>query len=301
MQLSHVLPAFVFRWLRESSGNGFIRSNRSPNRRIQDGEKRHWLCFDCEQLFGGWEKSFAERIFQLYLKSSGSRLGYAHWLSRFGVSVSWRTLQYFKDHDAHAGWDPQAVERINLAEQAWRDYLLARRKRPGEFEIHLLPLDRIESATVPLVPQINRYLMRACHLDFLRGSDSILTYAKMGRFIFLGLVYEPQRDRWKGTRVDLVSGELRPRRYEVPASLHEYLTQKAHQAHAALASVSPKQRQKINEAFRANIDRLADSDAFAAMNADVEMFGNDAFDAPEDSSNEPTGTEQTEHPAARPA
>jgi hypothetical protein len=49
-----------------------------------------------------------------------------------------------------------------------------------------------------------------------------------------------------------------------------------------LASVSPRQRQKIDAAFRANIDRLAESDAFVAMNADVEMFGDDAFGVPEE-------------------
>jgi hypothetical protein len=282
LQLSHVLPAFVFRWLRESSGNGFIRRNRTPNRRIQDGEKRYWLCVDCEQLFGGWEKSFAERLFQPYLKSSGEPIGYAHWLMRFCVSVSWRVLQYFKEHGVLKALEPHALAHVERAEEAWRDYLLGRRKRPGEFEMHLLPLDRIESATMPLVPQINRYLMRACHMDFLQGKDAIFTYAKMGRFIVIGMIHEPNKARWKGTKVDPVSGMIRPREYELPASLLEYLKEKAQHTHAALASVSPKQRQKIDEAFRANIDQLAKSDAFVAMNADVEMFGDDAFGVPEE-------------------
>jgi hypothetical protein len=38
LQLSHVLPAFEIRWLRESSGSGHIRTAMSPNLRVQDGK-----------------------------------------------------------------------------------------------------------------------------------------------------------------------------------------------------------------------------------------------------------------------
>src|SRR3546814_6050943 len=36
---SHVLPAFVFRWLRGRSGTGHMRNTDNPNRRVQDGLK----------------------------------------------------------------------------------------------------------------------------------------------------------------------------------------------------------------------------------------------------------------------
>lgn len=281
MQLSHVLPAFAFRWLRESSGNGFLRNSKTPNRRIQDGEKRYWLCSGCEQLFSGWEKTFADRLFYPYLKSSGNPIGYAHWLSRFCVSVSWRVLRYHIEHGALEGWEPEAVERAYRAEAVWRAYLLGERKRPAEFEQHLLPLDRIENATAQLVPNINRYLMRALHTDLLRGRESIFTYAKLGRFIIIGIIHEPKKDAWKGARVDPVSGTIRPRKYVLPAALIEYLNEKAQAIHSALASVSERQKQKIESTFRANIDKFAGSDAFDAMNADVELFGDKAFGVPE--------------------
>ena len=43
LQLSHILPAFAIRWLRESSGTGHVRGTAAPNLRVQDGEKRHLL------------------------------------------------------------------------------------------------------------------------------------------------------------------------------------------------------------------------------------------------------------------
>jgi hypothetical protein len=48
---SHVLPAFVYRWLRTRSGTGHIRNTENPNRRVQDGLKFPWLCGDCESQF----------------------------------------------------------------------------------------------------------------------------------------------------------------------------------------------------------------------------------------------------------
>ena len=41
--------------------------------------------------------------------------------------------------------------------------------------------------------------------------------------------------------------------------------------------MSDAQNEKVDKAFRQNTDRYVKSDAFAAMNADVNMFGSDAF------------------------
>ena len=60
---SHIIPKFVFDWQKESSGTGFLRSSRVPNRRVQDGAKEYMLCSDCETLFNQWETSFATNIF----------------------------------------------------------------------------------------------------------------------------------------------------------------------------------------------------------------------------------------------
>lgn len=66
LQLSHILPAFVFRWMRETSGNGHLRFGEAPNLRVQDGLKRHWLCASCESLFARSETAFADQLFHPY-------------------------------------------------------------------------------------------------------------------------------------------------------------------------------------------------------------------------------------------
>ena len=63
----------------------------------------------------------------------------------------------------------------------------------------------------------------------------------------------------------------------MPSAFAEYLNEKARKIREALAKMSDRQSDKVDAAFRANIDRFAGSDAFIAMQADVEMFGDEAF------------------------
>lgn len=114
-------------------------------------------------------------------------------------------------------------------------------------------------------------------MDICRGSKSIFTYSKLGRFIILGFIHEPSPNQWRGARVHATEGIIEPRKYVIPRALGDYLNEKARQMSEALNTVSDRQQSKIEEAFRANVDRFIGSDAFAAMQADIELFGSDAF------------------------
>jgi hypothetical protein len=54
LQESHILPSFVYRWMKETSATGYLRFGQQPNLRVQDGVKRHLLCANCEQRFNQW-------------------------------------------------------------------------------------------------------------------------------------------------------------------------------------------------------------------------------------------------------
>lgn len=277
LRLSHVVPAFVYRWLRDSSGNGYIRSSQSPNRRVQGGPQEHWLCADCESRFGRVETTFANQLFHPYLVASGQRFRYGEWLLQFCTSVSWRVLQYHLSRDNNGGLDPVAVVQIRQAEAAWRAFLLGEAPHPGRFRQHLIPLDGIESAAFNLPPNINRYLMRAIHIDMCHGDETLFVYSKLGRFLVLGFVNEPNPNQWSGSRVNANQGTVEPRRYTFPTAFRDYLIGKTNSTSSSLASVSDRQGRRIDEAFRKNIDRFAGSDSFRAMDADVQMFGQAAF------------------------
>jgi len=49
LQNSHIIPAFVFKWMK-SGGTGYIRHTGNINKRVRDDTTRKMLCADCEAL-----------------------------------------------------------------------------------------------------------------------------------------------------------------------------------------------------------------------------------------------------------
>jgi hypothetical protein len=204
-------------------------------------------------------------------------MSYGPWLLHFCVSVSWRTLRYYAQEQSTNDFAPHLNRAIDLAESTWRNYLLGNLPHPGGFRQHLIPMDRIQSASGRLSPNINRYLMRAIQIDVCHGGDTLFTFTKLGRFVVLGFVSEPNTCNWTGSRVNANQGTVGPRHYTMPAAFMNYLNEKADSMAGVTRSISDRQHGKINDAFTSNIDRIVDSDFFAAMSADVEMFGPLAF------------------------
>lgn len=277
LQLSHILPAFVFRWMRESSGNGHIRYGFEPNKRVQDGLKLYWLCETCEGVLNQSETAFATKLFHPYIEKSGNQFYYSTWLIHFCVSVSWRVLKYYHEELHLEGWSEKEISHVNKAEQTWREFLLGKKPHPERFQQHIIPFDQIESTSGGFVPNINRYLMRAIDMDVCKWGESLYTYAKIGRFVILGFVNEPNFNHWKGTKVNANKGIIGPKKYVLPKAFGNYLNEQAQKTSELLGSVSDKQQEKIDYAFRKNVDRYIGSDAYQAMRADLSMFGDEAF------------------------
>ncbi|MDO9360663.1 MAG: hypothetical protein Q7T70_16935 [Polaromonas sp.] len=275
--LSHVLPAFIFRWLRDTSGTGHLRSTTEPNQRVQDGIKKYWLCADCEAIFGRSETAFANKLFHPYLKHSGGKFPYQAWLLRFCTSVSWRLLKHAQEDHGLQDWTQEKKCKAIVAEKVWREYLLGLRPNPGEHRQHLIPLDQLASVGRNAAPNINRYLMRAVHMDICQSETTLFTFGKLGRFIIIGHIAEANPERWKGSRIQANQGVVEPREFVLPSALWTYLNEKARGMSSSMDTMSPRQQKIVEETFRRNLDRLADSDAFKAMNADVNFFGDGAF------------------------
>ena len=277
LKASHVIPAFVFRWLRETSGTGHLRFNQQPNRREQDGPTRAWLCEACEGDLGRFESEFARRIFHPYVGNENTRFLYGPWLLKFAASVSWRVLKYFEQEDGLKDFDPTAKAAIQSANLTWRRFLRGEEPHPGRHEQHIVPFDALEATSIKSPPpNINRYLMRAVASDLLRMGEEIIVFTKLGRFAIFGFVSGNPK-RWKGTKINANQGWIEPRKYVLPGPIGNYLMGKAREIDALWQTISPKQRQKIDQSFRQNIDAFVGSDAFNALNQDFAMFGEAAF------------------------
>jgi len=271
---SHIIPSFIFKWLKETSGTGFIRFGQIPNLRTQDGYKLHWFCDDCESLKNTWETEFANNIFYPMTKGGSLYYSYGPWLLKFAVSVSWRVLNYFVEELDLSHYPIILREKANNALSHWRDFLLEKTPHPSVFEQHMLPFDQVESFNYPGMPtNINRYILRTVDIDAVHSGDkSAFVYSKMGRIVLIGFIEMPNPRQWKGTKLHVKKGVLGSKYYTLPAGFGDYFINKAKRLAKLEKSMSAKQQRKIEESYSKDLDRAARSETIKAMDQDVKLF-----------------------------
>jgi hypothetical protein len=181
--------------------------------------------------------------------------------------------KHYTDH-----FPEKLQKRVQQAQEVWREFLLNQRPHPSQYEQHFLPLDAIDSYTIRnMPPNINRYILRTVDVDAVHGEETAFTYSKLGQFIILGFVELPRTRQWIGTKVHVKRGTIQPGEYTMPVQFMKYMMDKAKTAVVAQSKISQRQREKIDAAFRKDIDRLANSGTFHALSHDVRLFGQEAF------------------------
>ena len=115
----------------------------------------------------------------------------------------------------------------------------------------------------------------AVTLDIVGSDRSLMTFAKMGRFMIFGIIQKGP-NRWEGTKLHVRDGPLKPDKFVIPVGLIDLFRQKASIVSSAMAEVSDKQLAKIDKRVRENLDAFSVSDQFAAIMADADMFGVDS-------------------------
>jgi hypothetical protein len=216
LQQSHVLPSFAFKWMKQA---GHIRKSGLPNRRSQDGEKREWLCWDCEQLFSLFETPFATKIFHPYDVDPSIKVRFGEWMAKFCASVAWRSLSALREDGKLQHLTEQQAILADRALETWSRFLLGSYKHTGAFELHVMTFGEIEDASFPMTtPNINRYLTRAIDMDLVANSSVCFSYSKLGPFAIFGFV-QSQPEQWRGTRIPNGAGWFQPHNITVPRHL----------------------------------------------------------------------------------
>lgn len=273
---SHILPAFVYRWLRGRSGTGHMRNTGNPNMRVQDGIKLKWLCDECEGKFSRYETAFVNKVFNPW-NEGNLHVKYEEWLLKFCVSISWRIIEFCYGRNKEHSYTAEQMLLVEKAKRDWKSFLRSDLPNPGLFEQHLLILDNVESTTIDGLPNnFNRFITGAVTFDIIGSKVSLMTFAKLGRFIIIGIVQKGP-DGWKGTKVNANYGTLKPGEFTVPYGLLGVINDKADQSAKAMRAMSSTQKDKIEEAIINNPDRFVNSDQFASIEADIRMFGLNSF------------------------
>lgn len=274
---SHVIPKFAFRWLKETSGTGYLRSSQAVNRRVQDGYVLPMLCPLCEDRFSPWEGEFASRLFRPFASDTLRSLTYGETIHKCAVSICWRALTLVARHGSEATfkgrWQPEMAACLDT----WRSYLLGTRPDVGAHDIHLVPWNGIVGGTgspddVPA--NIDRYLQRSIEMHSACNDEHAFVYVKLGPMQLVGMVAYPAY-QWNGTLLSPTTGLTVPSEFLLPALYGEYVFGRAHRFMGVEASLSDPQYQKIVAATTE--ERLAKSGTFRATNLDHGIFGDRTF------------------------
>ena len=279
---SHVIPAFVFRWLKETSATGYLRAGSNPRRRAQDGLKSPLLCEDCEQRFSALERDFANDIFYPIQRDNAEEVQYGKWFLKFCVSISWRVLTYGMQQTPLNHFSEGQQREAGAALERWTQFLLDEVPHPGRFEQRLALLGAIESVSGPgFPPNINRYFMRGAEMDIAASKSSAFTYAKFGPFALFGMI--EAGERWEGTKVNANEGTVGPKKYEFPTSIRDYWISRASRLFRLSDKIPQTEQDRIEDAILKNPERFLGSGTLEAIKYDVRMFGEAAFRKPKSS------------------
>jgi len=197
--MSHIIPKFVSKWLKETSATGFLRGVKNPKERKQDLPKLPLLCEDCEQILSRLEHYFASKIFYLVLNEQRKEVDYDDRLLLFIISLSWRTLKtsYFDQ----VKYSPWIKEHLDKAEQVWRRCLLTESANGGQYEHHMFFVDYVEKETrVPA--RFQWYTLRATDSTLASNQETVFAFTHFPHIFFVSSIFPSSFSGWKNTKVE---------------------------------------------------------------------------------------------------
>jgi len=279
LQQSHIVPSFVYKWMKKSSVTGYFRHGETPNKRVQDGDKVYLLCKDCEQRFGTWEDIFAKKVFTP-LHEGGSFERYGKWLLKFSTSVSWRVLIFFRNYLDLNHFPNNLLPSVDKALNTWKDFLLDKQPHPVSFEQHMLPFTGfIKDCNDPELPSnFNRYVARSIDIDAACSKTEAFIYVKMCRILLIGFIAMDYPNLWRDTKIHVNRGILEKKRYKVPITIRNFMYYKAKRVQKVQRSMTDRQWDRIGQDYEKNPEKFRDSEMFHAITRDSIMFGDAAFD-----------------------
>jgi len=222
-------------------------------------------------------------LFPLVATEKTAPYRHGPWLSRFIASIAWRTVMLYSERsDPFDFFTPEQKALLPLALEHWRAFVSGEAETPGVHELHFIPMGILADyqGDRKLPANINRYSLRAIEIHVAGGATQAFAFVKMGPAVALGFIQPPAPGTWVGTRVALDEGQVGGG-MALPVQFLDYVIERAEKMHASQRGRSARQKERIRQAFMANLDRAAASETFRAVHADVERFGLERVFPPE--------------------
>ncbi len=270
LEVSHIIPKFVFRHQKNTSPTGFIRTTNNPNKATQDGIKLPFLCGDCEDIFSVWETIFANNIFYPYQKSEKQVFEYEEWLAKYLASVSFRVLVYVYEDCKLDYFSPEMLPYVDKAITNLKLYLLGQVEHPQDQRQLLLLLDTVDAESIKSYPDnFNLYLSRAIELDVITTDEESFIYIKYLRFLQLCPIKLVTNKGWRSARVNPKKGILRVQDHELPDYIGKKMIKSTSLLTSSKEDISEKQLDVIDTRVKNNLNKVIESEIGKATLAQI--------------------------------
>ena len=250
---SHLIPKFVFRWLKTTSV-GKMRSAMNPNVSVQDGFKFKMLCASCEKMFSAFERTFANEIFYPFQRNSQNQFAYEEWLQIFTISLSWRLLyMHLLVSVNNQRITMDGISCFTASERIMREYLLGQRSDIANIENHLFFFDEIEHSPDDLKdlrPHMNIFRGIGSLTDGSEKYQTYYTYTNMMGILVFTLYRKPKHDVWTNTRV-YSSGTIVAKQQHIDSFATNAIIYQLKRSEDIRSNISENQQQVIEKRFDA--------------------------------------------------
>lgn len=254
---SHIIPKFVFKWLKETSATGHIRYSPDINKRVQDGLKLPWLCSQCEEKFSRYEKYFADKIFYPLHKNTDN-LTYNSVFLKFAISLAWRVLKYNLETEQLGHLNDEMLRASHQALITWHNYLFNNVTTPGKYELHFHSYIGDFASSGKQAPiNMHRYLNRSISYDVMSNSKIAFVYIKLPGLIIIGYISLLNSQKWRKTRICVRQGKIDPMSYLCSLELWQIIQDKAKEMEENQKKLSSNQKDKIQKSHQDKIQCAA--------------------------------------------
>lgn len=268
LRKSHLIPKFVYKWLKETSVTGYLRQAINANIRLQDGTKVNLLCDDCELLLSKYENEFAKRVFVPYvekeLDSWGSAQGkikcitYEEWLLKFIISLQFRHLVTL-DEDLKDDIGLEFFELLKTFIPVFRDYLSGNRNDTGSCRSYIIFLQNLVFGEGYLPEGLNEktnfYLLRSVDGTVMISKSRLGIYTKIGPIVLITSVL-PSEIKSMDNIVVKKKGAMKMAQHLKDSVVNRFIIVDRPNETMNLVNYSDKQKKVIHDSFEKNKDKV---------------------------------------------
>ena len=251
LEISHLIPKFIYKWLKETSTTNRMRSSVNPNKPAQDGYKIPFLCKTCEGNFSKYEKYFAEKVFKPFVDTNNIKIFENidfNMLDKFISSLIWRIAKHsINDPKMNGKYKNDEIKLFNsYTNEIQENYNL---NTKINFNTYFIPLTE-EFVKENIFQNIDFvYFERSIAMEFMIFDNYSGVASVIIKFPFMLIVCEyisSSSQKWKGLKIN--EGKFQySKEYKIPQYINDFIEFDKKRHYAVMENLS---KHKLDEIIK---------------------------------------------------